>query len=108
MMFERSTKVLYSLCRYCLADSRRGIPEQPIVRKTPVRRLALRRYSSIRGGGMFDSGRQHVQGHRKGGEPRDQAPKEQAGHQDGSAPPRAACPRCGAGGRALPVIKLCL
>ena len=57
---------------------------------------------------MFDSGRQHAQGHRKGGEPRDQDAEEQADHQDGSAPPWAACPRCGAGGCSLPTLEFCL
>ena len=57
---------------------------------------------------MFDSGHQHVQGHRKGGEPRDQDPEEQADHQEGITPPRAACPRGGAGGCSLPTFQLCL
>src|SRR5215207_3164371 len=82
--------------------------EQPDVRETAVGGLALRCYGSVRGGWVFDSGRQHVQGHRKGGEPRDQGPKEQADHQDGSAPPRAACPRGCAGGFWLPTLQLCL
>jgi hypothetical protein len=75
MTFERSTKVLYSLWRYCLADGRRGI------------RVAYRSQDSGRAYGItvlrlrpkwrgFDLGRQHVQGHHKGGEPRDQGPKE--------------------------------
>ena len=57
---------------------------------------------------MLDSGRQHVQGHHEGGEPRDQGPEEQANHQDGSAPPLEAGPRCGAGGCSLPMLQLCL
>ena len=89
--FEPSTKVLFS--RAFTASCKVGAgSEQPDVRKTAVGRLALRCYGSVRGGGVFDSGRQHVQGHRKGGEPRDQDPKEQTDHQEGSAPPRAACP----------------
>ena len=60
---------------------------------------------------MFDSGRQHVQGHRKGGEPCDQGPEEQADHQEESAPQGTACARFTvpvAGDRTLPAIKLCL
>jgi hypothetical protein len=64
MSVELSTKVLYSLYRYCLAPTAGAGSEQIIVRKTSVEHLALRWYGSVRSGRVFYSGRQHVQGHR--------------------------------------------
>ena len=80
MKFTRSTKVLGHVF---LVDPHtvEAEFEHPIVlRETPVGRLALRCYH------VECSGSQHVEGHHKGDEPRDQDPEEHAGHQEEPAP----------------------
>src|SRR5215211_1767605 len=74
-----------------------------------ILRSGVRLYGATAPSGC--SGRQHVKGDHKGGEPRDQGPDEQADHQERPARPGTACTRFivpVAGARSPRAVQLCL